>query len=79
MLCKCLYALKSFLLLCGYILFACYIMRSCILRIDLFSGWFSVELFCCVSEHGVIVNDAWHVSMVGVKLSGSISAPPMRE
>jgi hypothetical protein len=74
--CKCLYALKSSLLICGYILFACNIMRSCILRIDLLLGLFLVELFCCVSEHGVIVNDAWHVSMVGVKLYGCMSAPP---
>jgi hypothetical protein len=42
------------------------------LRIDLLLGLFSVELFCCVSENGVIVNDACHVSMVGVKLSGCI-------
>jgi hypothetical protein len=73
---KSLYALKSSLLLYVYILFSCNIMRSCILRIDLLLRLFLVELFCCVSEHGVIVNDAWHDSMVGVKLSGCMSAPP---
>jgi hypothetical protein len=46
------------------------------LRIDLFCGLFLAEMFRCVSEHGVIVNDAWHVSIVGVKFSGCMSAPP---
>jgi hypothetical protein len=50
-------------------------MRSCMLRMDLFCGLFLAEMFRCVSEHGVIVNDAWHVSIVGVKLSGCMSAP----
>jgi hypothetical protein len=31
---------------------------------------------CCVSEDDVAVNDAWHVSMVGVKVSGCMLAPP---
>jgi hypothetical protein len=46
------------------------------LRMDLFCGLFLAELFRCVLEHGVIVNDAWHVSIVGVKLYGFMSAPP---
>jgi hypothetical protein len=50
-------------------------MRSCMLRMDLFCGLFLAELFHCMWEHGVIVNDAWHVSIVDVKLSGYISAP----
>jgi hypothetical protein len=46
---------------------------------DLFFGLFLAELFRCVSEHGVMVNDAWHVSIVGVNLSGCISAHPVSE
>jgi hypothetical protein len=46
------------------------------LRMDLFCVLFAAEMFCCVLEHDVIVNDVWHVSIVGVKLSGCMSAPP---
>jgi hypothetical protein len=60
-------------------LFACKITRSCMLRMDLFCWLFLAEMFRYVSEHGVIVNDAWHVSIVGVKLSGCMSAPPVSE
>jgi hypothetical protein len=31
---------------------------------------------CCVSEDDVVVNDAWHVYMVGVKVYGCMFAPP---
>jgi hypothetical protein len=48
--CKCLYALKSSLLFCGNILFACSIKRSCILRIYVCLEVFSAEVFLCVSE-----------------------------
>jgi hypothetical protein len=51
-------------------------LASIMLRMGLFSGLFLAELFRCVSEHGVIANDAWHVSIVGVKLSGCMYAPP---
>jgi hypothetical protein len=40
---------------------------------DLFCGLFLAEVFGCVLEHGIIVNDAWHVSIIGVKLSGCMS------
>jgi hypothetical protein len=74
--CKCLYALKSYLWLCGYMWFACKITISCMLRMDLFHVVLSAELFCCVSEGAVVVKDVWHVYMVGVKLSGCMSATP---
>jgi hypothetical protein len=56
--------------------FVCQIMRSCMLRMDLFCVVLSSEMFCCVSEGNVVVKDVWHVYMVGVKLSGCMSAPP---
>jgi hypothetical protein len=48
--CRCVYALKSSLLLCGNIVFAWSITRSCILRIDVLLWVFLVEVLCCVSE-----------------------------
>jgi hypothetical protein len=45
------------------------------LRMDLFCVLFSSEMFRCGSEHDVIVKDVWHVSIVGVTLSGCMSPP----
>jgi hypothetical protein len=56
--------------------FASKIMRSCMLSMDLFCVVLSAEMFCCVSEVDVVVEDVWHVYMGGVKLSGCMSAPP---
>jgi hypothetical protein len=46
------------------------------LRMDFFRVVLSAEMLCCVSEGDVVVKDIWHVSMVGVKLSGCMFAPP---
>jgi hypothetical protein len=46
--------------------YRCHVM----LKMDLFCVLFSAEMFRCVSEHEVIVNDVWHVYIVGFKFSG---------
>jgi hypothetical protein len=43
---------------------------------DLFCVVFSAEMVCCVLEGDIVVKDVWHVAIVGVKLSGCMSAPP---
>jgi hypothetical protein len=46
------------------------------LRMDCYRGVLLAKRCCCVLEDDVAVNDAWHVSMVGVKVSGCMFSPP---